>query len=173
MDIDKESLSECVKEIIMTIGALTFEVGFSPVQIDLPNIETYVGTVHILGDWNGCVKVTMSKELARGTAMRVLELGSSGEITLFHVQQFMQEFTNMTGGNLKPMLGERCALSVPKCFETHGFHQSETESTRILEVDFVCEDGGFLSVQLFQATPNLLEEVRAASVVTADGAVNL
>lgn len=161
MKTDIEHLTECIKEIVMTIGELTFEVGFSPSYTELPESETYVGTVQILGDFNGCVKVTMSKELAKGTAMRVLELDENTEISLYQIAQFMQEFTNMTGGNLKPVLGERCALSVPKFIETVGFHHPEPESTRILEVDFICDDGGFLSVQLFSSVPDLKGEILA------------
>jgi CheY-specific phosphatase CheX len=161
MEIDIDTLTECIRDIIMNIGELTFEIGFSPSYTDLPNAETYVGTVHILGDFNGSVKVTMSRELARGTAMRLLDIEEGTDLTLYHIAQFMQEFTNMTGGNLKPVLGERCALSVPKCIEAIGFHHPEPDATRIIEVDFMCNDGGFLSVQLFTAVPDLKNEVRS------------
>lgn len=159
MKTDIEHLTECIKEIVMTIGELTFEVGFSPSYSELPDIETYVGTVQILGDFNGCVKVSMSRDLAKGTAMRILCLDEGTEVTLYHIAQFMQEFTNMTGGNLKPALGETCALSVPKFIETIGFYHQEADSTRILEVDFACDNGGFLSVQIFNSVPDLKQEI--------------
>jgi CheY-specific phosphatase CheX len=163
MKIDIDMLTECISDIIMNIGELTFEMGFSPNFSELPDTETYVGTVHILGDFNGSVKVTMSRELARGTTMRLLDIQEGTDLSFFHIAQFMQEFTNMTGGNLKPVLGDLCALSVPKCIETVGFHHPEPDTTRIIEVDFFCADGGFLSVQLFTAVSDLKEQVRAAA----------
>ena len=163
IDIDIDMLTECLRDIIMNIGVLTFDIDFSPSFSELPDTETYVGTVHILGDFNGSVKVTMTQELARGTTMRMLDIQEETDLSFFHIAQFMQEFTNMTGGNLKPVLGDRCALSVPKCIETVGFHHSEPDATRIIKVDFFCTDGGFLSVQLFTALPDLKEKFPATT----------
>jgi CheY-specific phosphatase CheX len=169
MDISPEQIAEIknyLNEIVVNVGELTFEIGFCPTNLssfdsqDKTN-NTYSSQVHILGDWNGCVKISISQNLTHDTALKIFDLSSASELTFFHIQQFLNEFVNMIGGNIKPFLGEQCALSVPKTIEAVGFRQNEPQSTEIIEVDFACNSGGYLSVQVFEFEPDLKNEVQS------------
>jgi hypothetical protein len=161
--MNKNELEESINEIVTTIGTLTFNLDFSPAPsplcYEMPESPTYRSTVHILGDWNGSATVSMSRELAEQATMHLLSIADESDVTLYHVQQFMQEFVNMTGGNLKPMLGERCALSVPKCYESKGFFYTTPESNLIINSAFKCSRGGFMNVAIFESIPDLKQSV--------------
>lgn len=89
-------------------------------QIADDRAETFAGCVHILGDWHGSVSLQCSRSLARRAAGLFFQMDQE-QIGREAVEDALRELTNMTGGNLKTTLGERCVLTVPKVHEVHGF----------------------------------------------------
>jgi CheY-specific phosphatase CheX len=162
--MDAEILENIV-EIVSTICDLTFELNVTPLTMsNLPSIPTYLSSVHILGDWNGSVTVEMTAELAEQTARRLLGLEEDKEVDFYYVQQFMQEFVNMTGGNLKPLLGDRCLLSTPKCIKSESFKGTVPGCDELAALPFIESSGGNVLIRLFAANEDpqkMVQEIAA------------
>lgn len=152
MLMDPEILENIV-EIVSTICDLTFELSVTPLSMsNLPSTPTYLSSVHILGDWNGSVTVEMTADLAEQTARRLLGLEDNKDVDLYYVQQFMQEFVNMTGGNLKPLLGDRCVLSTPKCVKSEDFKGTVPGCDELASLPFIENSGGNILIRLFTSS---------------------
>jgi CheY-specific phosphatase CheX len=156
-----EEVQETLREVFINICELSLAVsatgvGACPTSYDS---QVYSGVVHILGDWNGSVSVEMSAIFADKLTRKLLDLNTDPEV--YHLQQVLQELANMTGGNLKPLLGESCALSTPKSHNKIGYGITVPDSEEKACACFKCIGTGLddkdsvVVVRLFKSTNSL------------------
>jgi len=99
--------------------------------------------VHILGDWIGSVSIQSTAKLASIITQRLFALADT-EPTLEQIHDAFRELTNMTGGNLKAVLGEKCILSVPKAVTAVGFSYEVPDAEEVTKLCFLCCDEPFV-----------------------------
>jgi chemotaxis protein CheX len=95
-----------------------------------PALDTYdadqrvvTGCVHITGDWEGAVTVQLSETLARQATALMFAM-EPGEVDEEEVADTVGELANMTGGNVKSLLGGSCQLSLPSVTTGRDYHVS-------------------------------------------------
>ena len=72
----------------------------------------YTSCVHISGGWEGSVHLVMPEELARTAAAAMFGLPVE-EVSAAELADAVGELANVIGGNVKGMIDEPCALSLP------------------------------------------------------------
>ncbi|MCC6932065.1 MAG: chemotaxis protein CheX [Deltaproteobacteria bacterium] len=110
---------------------------------------TLCACVHILGGWNGSVSIECSKQMAEWVSRRMLYIDD--DIEDYDWQSVMKELCNVTGGNLKGLLGENCILSTPRALECNNFSFVIPETDEILSLIFSCSDE-YMIVRLHEGT---------------------
>jgi chemotaxis protein CheX len=95
-----------------------------------PALEQYTadqkvvtGCVHITGDWAGAVTVQLSESLARQATALMFAM-EPDEVEEEEVSDTVGELANMTGGNVKSLLGGSCQLSLPTVTTGRDYHVS-------------------------------------------------
>ena len=101
------------------------------------------GCVHILGNWNGSVSVEGSSEIIDWITERMLGVARDC-ISDSYWQGVIRELTNVTGGNIKGLLGHNNILSTPRSWVGKGFSFSVPDTPEILRLYFCCEDQIFI-----------------------------
>ena len=74
------------------------------------------GLVHITGDWSGAVAVELTARLASQATAIMFGLQPDA-VAADDVRDVVGELANMTGGNVKSLLGGSCSLSLPSVTE--------------------------------------------------------
>jgi CheY-specific phosphatase CheX len=144
-----------IQDVVSSICELGFGFEVTPSLTEKANLENYyVALVHILGDWNGAVAIQMEKTLVRDAVKLIFE--SENPKDDLQCRQFIQEFVNMVGGNLKPMLGDKCVLSTPKSFIDDEYLSVLTESQEKVKLSFDVLERNFI-VSLYES-PLLLND---------------
>jgi chemotaxis protein CheX len=88
-----------------------------------PDQRVVTGCVHITGDWEGAVTVQLSESLARQASALMFAL-EPDEVEEDEVSDTVGELANMTGGNVKSLLGGSCQLSLPSVTTGRDYHVS-------------------------------------------------
>lgn len=118
--------------------------------------ELPIGIVHIVGGWNGAVSLAVTPRLGEQFSQKIFGTEAGHERSL--VLEVVRELSNIVGGNLKSLLGERCALSSPKT----GYLTPESvlppESEVVEQLYFRCCQEQ-LAVTLSRSTTNLAFEM--------------
>ena len=99
--------------------------------------------VHIIGAWNGSVSVEGSINITNWITERMLGVKHE-DITETDWQGVMRELTNVTGGNVKGLLGHNNILSTPRAWEGEGFKFTIPETPEVLRLYFSCDDQNFI-----------------------------
>jgi chemotaxis protein CheX len=107
------------------------------------------GVVGITGAWQGSVvlRCSAAHATAAAEAMFAAEPGTLGPD---EVADALGELTNMVGGNVKSLLPEPCALSIPSVSGGTGHSVFVPAARPVLEVGLVCGDAPVL-VTVWQA----------------------
>lgn len=111
-----------------------------------------VGTVHIVGGWNGAVSVAVDSEL--GAQFADVIFGSTDVDKETLTLEVVRELTNIIGGNVKSLLGAQCALSSPKTIFADPQSVLPPESTVVTALHFGC-NGGQIEVTLSKSLIDL------------------
>jgi chemotaxis protein CheX len=119
---------------------------------------TLDGCVQITGAWEGAVILHCSATLAAQVA-GIIFGAAPEEATSEMTQDALGELTNMAGGNLKALLPQPCALSLPSVTKGTNYHVRVPGSTLITQVAFECLDQ-LLVVTLRQRQPASREVTR-------------
>lgn len=75
--------------------------------------KQFVSEVTIGGSWKGALCLAMTQSLATRAAAVMFGVADA-EVTSRQRSDAVNELANMVGGNLKPMLGDRCILGIPR-----------------------------------------------------------
>lgn len=147
MHLTTVDLSRIVEEIWAAMLGLepvpTHEVATYPAQARL-----VTGAVQITGDFEGAVTVQMSDRFARQAAALMFAMDAS-EVTDEEMADTVGELANMTGGNVKSVLGGTSQLSLPAVTIGREYHVSVPGSATCDLVTLDC-DGEPLVVSLLQ-----------------------
>lgn len=119
----------------------TTVLGIVPVDAEAtmpPGQKVLTGLVSLTGEWEGAVAIAMPEPLARLAAATMFAMGED-EVSDDDVRDTIGELANMTGGNVKSMLGGSTQLSLPTVTEGVDY-QVTVRGTRVAErVELQCE----------------------------------
>jgi CheY-specific phosphatase CheX len=106
--------------------------------------------VQIIGDWQGAVMVDCLGATARNiaAAMFAMEADAVGSD---EIRDAVGEIANMAGGNLKPLLGGNCQMTLPTVAEGADFRQLVPGAKILYRVAFRSDDGD-LAVSILKRT---------------------
>lgn len=145
-----------VIEVMENLLSLMLHIPLEPAQ-DVPPVregsELLHATVHILGDWCGTVSLTMTEEMANQVARHFFDLGIDNPDRAL-VEDACRELTNITGGNLKSLLGQQCILSTPKIVECDSLDFAAVGCDQVVAVPFTAQ-GEVLIVRVHEDEINL------------------
>lgn len=99
----------------LTSGVWEAFLGMSadPVSPETPiGGRVYTSYVNISGGWEGCVSIVIPEPLARQVAGAMFGM-DDGELGSAEVADAVGELANIIGGNIKGMIEEPSALSLP------------------------------------------------------------
>jgi CheY-specific phosphatase CheX len=91
--------------------------------------------VQITGDWQGAVMVDCLGPTARSVAAAMFGMGLE-EVGSDEIRDAVGEIANMAGGNIKPLLGGNCQLSLPTVAEGADFRQLVPGASVLFRVVF-------------------------------------
>ena len=97
------------------------------------------GMVQITGDWRGAVAIELSEPLAR-QATAIMFGMEPDEPAGEDIRDTVGEIANMTGGNVKSLLGGTCQLSLPSVTEGAEYEVSVPGTAVTQVVGFRCGD---------------------------------
>ncbi len=113
--------------------------------------RTLTGCIHLTGDFEGAVTLFCTQSMASHVATIMFAAGP-GELSPEEVQDALGELTNMTAGNIKPLLPGTSRLSLPSVVEGVDYSLIVPGSETVAEVAFACE-GQPLVVSLLRRKP--------------------
>ncbi len=105
--------------------------------------------VHLDGAWHGAVMLQCPLTLAEDLAAAMFDNAAS--TTFDEVIDALGEITNMVAGNLKPLLPQPCAISLPAVARGSDYEIEVVGATVIARVAFTCA-GSPMVVTLLQGT---------------------
>jgi chemotaxis protein CheX len=109
-----EILARDLREVVETVWTVTlgFEVLDPLGSLPPPPEHTWCGCIHVIGAWNGLVRVSMSEALTRRAAAAMF--GTAPELlSVEDLSDALGEIANMTGGSVKGLLPGPSQLSLP------------------------------------------------------------
>lgn len=108
----------------------------------------FTGCILITGDWEGAVTLDLPSGLAR-RAGAIMFGGSPDEVADAEIRDVVGELTNITGGNVKALVGGTCQLSLPAVTEGADYLMSLPGSSVVNRVQLDC-DGELLLVTVLE-----------------------
>lgn len=99
--------------------------------------DTLVGEVGIRGAWQGRVLVHCARDLVRVVASKMFDT-TLAATTEDQLQDALGEVTNMTGGNVKSILAEGCALGQPHVEADSSFSPLPGGQAIVSQLAFEC-----------------------------------
>ncbi len=136
--VDIEHIQSELNTITKMIWESSVDSKVLPVTCIPDNIipcKTHSACVHILGGWHGSISIECEQTLTEKVARKMLHLGDK-KVTKEDWSSVLKELTNVTGGNIKSLLGHNCILSTPNAWEGENFSFKVPESTVFLTLDF-------------------------------------
>lgn len=110
--------------------------------------RVFTGCILITGDWEGAVTLDLPSGLAR-RAGAIMFGGSPDEVADAEIRDVVGELTNITGGNVKALVGGTCQLSLPAVTEGADYLMSLPGSSVVNRVRLDC-DGELLLVTVLE-----------------------
>jgi chemotaxis protein CheX len=153
MTVADEELEQIAGDIWSTILGLDLRpagtaLAPAPPAGDGPRVFT--GCILITGDWEGAVTLDLPSGLARRAG--AIMFGSAPEdVADAEIRDVVGELTNMTGGNVKALVGGTCQLSLPAVTEGVDYLLSLPGSSVVNRVQLDC-DGQTLLVTVLERT---------------------
>jgi chemotaxis protein CheX len=153
------SIDHILSELV-SVTEMIWEAAVRAQVLTIPEIpqqraqgETLGACVHILGGWHGSVSIECEKALAEEMARKMFELGEAS-IPPEDWHSVLKELTNITGGNIKGLLGAGCILSTPRAWEGKDFLFSVPDSSELLKQDFTIL-GMYFRVRIHESSLDL------------------
>ncbi|MCA9619021.1 MAG: chemotaxis protein CheX [Myxococcales bacterium] len=101
-------------------------------------------TIHISGKWSGVVTISASECLARRMASAMFEM-ESDELSEEEVVDAFGEMTNIIGGNIKSVVADAGALSLPIVTMGSRLVSSQLGGVAVAKAEFLCEGSSMLA----------------------------
>lgn len=129
-----------IREVTTSVWSTVSELALTPCEVILPDARAAVmaGCVHVTGAFTGAVALLCSDGLARRVAAGIFDVDRA-LVTLAQTQDALGELVNMTGGNIKALLPEPSALSLPAVAQGTEFTARVPGSHLVARVGFECE----------------------------------
>jgi CheY-specific phosphatase CheX len=127
-----------IEQLTASIWDQVLQMSVEPDPAPLPGgQQTLSACVHITGAWRGAVALSCDTGLATEAAAAMF--GSAGpEQTVQDMQDAVGELVNMIGGNLKALLPETCALSLPAVVQGSDYTVRVPGSRLVTKSPFKC-----------------------------------
>jgi CheY-specific phosphatase CheX len=146
--MNSENLDNQIEDLVKSVFELSFGFNlerYSKLPHEGNESSKVVSLVHILGSWTGIVILDFGVELLRQISINCLDNKPDDcESALFPLAG---EITNMVGGNLKPLLGNLCALSTPYTFSSKSVNYPISGSICVYRQHYYAHSD-FVSVRL-------------------------
>ena len=136
LEDDLTALTGGVWEAFLGMAA---EPAYAPVPTEGP---FYTSCVNISGGWAGSVSLIIPEALARAAAAAMFGMDDA-ELGKDEVTDAVGELANIIGGNVKGMIEEPCALSLPMVAVGTNYSVSVPGTETIQSVTLLCEDATF------------------------------
>ncbi len=129
-----------VRQITEEIFAAVLGLAVLPGGVEPPEGGRVVtGMVQITGDWRGAVAIELVEPLARRATAIMFGMDET-EVTAADIRDTVGEIANMSGGNVKSLVGGSCQLSLPSVTEGVEYEVS-VPGARVTQVlGFRCGD---------------------------------
>jgi chemotaxis protein CheX len=137
-----DHLEEDLLTIVQMIWATLLDLEIYPTQIQPPKAGdecTLAGCVQITGGWEGAIVLHCSEDFAGWVASIMYEMAEE-TVTSEQIQDTLGELANMIAGNIKPLLGEACYLSLPTVVEGSDYTLRIPKSRVVHELTFACQE---------------------------------
>lgn len=128
-------IEDIVKTIWSTLVDIPVDAGGGPLPTDE---STVTSIVHIDGAWHGAVLLQCPIGLA--ALMTIAMLQGDGEPSIDEIGDALGELTNMIAGNIKALLPESCAISLPTVALGTNYEISVVGTEAVATVPFTCND---------------------------------
>jgi CheY-specific phosphatase CheX len=149
----EDEILEIAQSIWMSILDLPIELAdCSRESMKALNTRTLTGCVHLTGEWDGAVLLYCTEELA-GRAASIMFATDVAELSVEEIQDALGELTNMTAGNIKPLLSGNSRLSLPSVVEGLDYNLIVPGSRVFREVGLTCENSPMVISLLQRAQP--------------------
>lgn len=123
-------------QLVTMIWEATLQLPLEPAPSTQDASLAVASMVSITGAWEGSLLLETSQPFASRAASVMFDLGTE-EIRPADRQDALGELTNMIGGNVKGLLPEPCALSLPRV-PAHTERVERLPQTRV-RLDFTSE----------------------------------
>ncbi len=156
-----ENIENVIQKIDAVIDTIWNEhLGESPVAIDIipedkKDCDTSVSCVHILGGWDGSASIEIERDLIVEMAKNIFQKDPEKE----DLKSIIKEFTNVTGGNIKGLLGHECILSTPNYSENKDFNYRVPDSKEMIKRIYEIKNGYFI-VRVHKSSLDLGKEIK-------------
>lgn len=132
-----------------TLVGLPIEIGGAELR---PDESTVTSIVHIDGAWHGAVLLQCPMSLAALLAKEMFR--GDGEASLEEVGDALGELSNVVAGNIKALLPEPCAISLPTIARGSNYAISVIGTRPVTTSRFTC-GGGTIVVALVQRSTDV------------------
>jgi chemotaxis protein CheX len=128
-----------IEDIVRTIWSTLVDIPIDVGGQALPTDEsTVTSIVHIDGAWHGAVLLQCPMTLAKLMTNAMFQ--AEGEPTIEEVGDALGELTNMVAGNVKALLPETCAISLPTVALGTNYEINVVGTEPVAVVPFTCDD---------------------------------
>ncbi len=146
-----------IDDIVTTVWSTLLELPIEAGGAELgPDESTVTGIVHIDGAWHGAV--VLQCPLALGEQMASAMFRSDAGPTAEDVGDALGELTNVVAGNIKALLPEPCAISLPTIARGSHYAVNVVGTEPVVTARFTCND-----------LPVVVAFVQRASDIRRDG----
>jgi chemotaxis protein CheX len=142
----EEEIQQLASTIWDSILHLPIEPGDPAAAVDEP--QMMAACVQITGAWQGAVSLACGEAFATSAASIMFELDEAA-VGVADRQDALGELANMIGGNMKALLPEPCALSLPSVVAGTEYSVRIPHSKVITRVPLNC-GGRAIRVVLFE-----------------------
>lgn len=126
-----------IREITDAVWLATLGLPVEDDAVAFDEGRRLTGCVVISGAWEGAVTVEVSAALARRAAAVMFDV-EEADLDDEEVRDALGELTNMTGGNIKTLVGGMSRLSIPAVTEGHDYTVSIPGATIVNTVKLGC-----------------------------------
>lgn len=143
----EDEIQQLTSMIWDSILQLPIEPG-DPALADKPGARMMAACVQITGAWQGAISLAAGEPFATSAAAIMFGLDEA-EVKTSDRQDALGELANMIGGNVKALLPEPCALSLPSVVEGSEYSVRIPRSKVVTRVPLSCV-GREIRVVLFE-----------------------
>ena len=132
IELNESELAQIVEAMASTV--LGIELG-DAVPVECVSCCSIAASVQLLGDWQGAIVVGCDEHFAKQAASAMFAQPES-DLDEADIFDAIGELANTIAGNVKPLLGERCSLSLPTVVRGDELQLEVTRATELFGVSY-------------------------------------